>query len=236
MARCAGGWRSPTTPGAFWSSANEVGRPSVSPSRDKAALMAHPLAVSISSLTDADGADDLESDPSTEVFFVVITTVVLLVLFVTRRWGTRPRCHGTRLRQEAAPIRRRPRGKVAGGPMIRLRWAAPRGIGAGLAWLGYAGGILLLCELVARFVFSLPIMAQHRRFHDELSWRRHWIERHRRGDRIRFGFDRYDPLTGWRVQPDLHDLPVFGTKTLNTNSKGARGRREYAYGRPPNVT
>jgi hypothetical protein len=103
-------------------------------------------------------------------------------------------------------------------------------------FLLYALFVLLVCELSSRALLGLPLIRDPGRFHDELSWRRSWVSRHQRGDEIRFGFDRYDPSTGWRLQPDLRDLNVFGGKILNTNSRGFRGREEYASGRQANKT
>ncbi len=102
----------------------------------------------------------------------------------------------------------------------------------GLA-VGYLLFLLVVAELAARLLLALPLVADHRRFHDELSWRRGWVRRHRAEAEIRYEFDVYDPATGWRPRPGLRDVPVFGDKVLNTNSRGLRGRREYAYGKRP---
>src|SRR5262245_35296903 len=96
--------------------------------------------------------------------------------------------------------------------------------------------ILVGAEVTLRAVFALPLITDQRRFHDELSWRRGWVRRHQLGDEVRHGFDVYDPMIGWRLEPNLRDIQVFGDKLLNTNSRGVRGRKEYAYGRPANMS
>jgi hypothetical protein len=95
---------------------------------------------------------------------------------------------------------------------------------------------LLVGELSSRAFLGLPVVRDEGRFHDDLSWRRSWVRRHHRGAQIRFGFDRYDPTTGWRPQHGLRDVRVFGGKTLNTNSRGFRGMAEYALGKQANKT
>src|SRR5436309_2009697 len=102
--------------------------------------------------------------------------------------------------------------------------------------LTYALLVLVVCELLSRGFLGLPVVRDPGRFHDDLSWRRSWVHRHDRGDVIRFGFDRYDPTVGWRPQPDLRDVKVFGDKRLNTNSRGFRGTAEYASGGQGNKT
>jgi len=43
-----------------------------------------------------------------------------------------------------------------------------------------------------------------------------------------YPFDRYDRTKGWDLKPGLKDLKVFEDKTLNSNSEGVRGNREYS--------
>ena len=44
-----------------------------------------------------------------------------------------------------------------------------------------------------------------------------------------YTFDIYDPSKGWMPKPNLRDVKVFSDKTLNTNSKGFRGKKDFAY-------
>ncbi len=71
---------------------------------------------------------------------------------------------------------------------------------------------------------------------DEPSWRLRWWLRHQGGEApYRFSFDRYHAERGWTLAPNLQDLEVFDGKRLSSNSRGLRGRREYAVPKPPGV-
>lgn len=44
-----------------------------------------------------------------------------------------------------------------------------------------------------------------------------------------YAFDMYDASKGWIPKPNLRDVKTFDNKTLNTNSKGLRGKRDFPY-------
>lgn len=71
---------------------------------------------------------------------------------------------------------------------------------------------------------------------DDASHRRLWVAEHSDTREIYYEFDAFDPALGWRSKPKLRDRVVFGDKTLNTNSLGLRGRREYDILKQPGST
>ncbi len=111
-------------------------------------------------------------------------------------------------------------------PAIRSA-GRPRTGRRGLAIACYGLFLFLLFEGVSRLAFSVPPIADRLWANESASWRRMWVSRHRSGAEFNFEFDRYDPLRGWIVKPNVHDALAFGTKRLNTNSVGMRGKREY---------
>ena len=89
----------------------------------------------------------------------------------------------------------------------------------------YAVFLVVLFEVSFRMLFAF----RPGEFDETSSWRRQWILRHRWGAEIYYSFDRYDPTKGWAAKAGLRDVRVFKEKTLNTNSRGLRGRTEYTY-------
>jgi hypothetical protein len=67
----------------------------------------------------------------------------------------------------------------------------------------------------------------------DLFWRLDWIRRHSTNSGIYYTFDAYDVTKGWRAQSNLHKMPAFNNKVLNTNSRGLRGTCEFPYERNP---
>lgn len=96
--------------------------------------------------------------------------------------------------------------------------------------------VLVCLEVGLRIVFALPRFQDVLFVNDDSSWRRRWAARHVEKDvAIYHSFDRFDPTLGWATQPNLRDVRVFGDKALNTNQRGLRGTKEFAYdggGRP----
>jgi hypothetical protein len=97
--------------------------------------------------------------------------------------------------------------------------------------LATLGLVAMVLEGLARLVMPLVEHAA-----DDASWRRVWLAEHSDAREIYYEFDVYDPLLGWRAKPNLRNRTVFGDKTLNTNSLGLRGAREYAFDRPAGST
>ena len=98
-----------------------------------------------------------------------------------------------------------------------------------LLLLGYLGFLFVLFEGTARLLFTIPAFANRLEADENYSWRRRWTSRHADGVELYSTFDMFDPITGWRVKPNLRDLKVFDDMILNTNSRGLRGVTEYAY-------
>ncbi len=102
--------------------------------------------------------------------------------------------------------------------------------------VGYVCYVAFLLEVAARLVFIIPSISSSlsnrlQLWGDEdYTWHRNWVDRHQSsGTEIYYKFDIYDPSKGWISQPNLRDMKVFGDKTLNTNSKGFRGKKDYPY-------
>jgi len=94
--------------------------------------------------------------------------------------------------------------------------------------------LVVLFEGSARLILSIPQLKARLQHQGDLSWRRAWIERHQnKGVEVYYAFDIYDPSKGWMSKPNIRNMTVFGNKTLNTNSKGFRGKNEYAYTKNP---
>lgn len=99
------------------------------------------------------------------------------------------------------------------------------------ALLAYALLLLLLLEAVSRVALSNDHVFYRIKGWDEASSRLLWVRRRNAGQRFGYQFDKYHPTRGWTLWPGLRDAPVFDGRILNSNSKGLRGRTEYAYER-----
>lgn len=93
--------------------------------------------------------------------------------------------------------------------------------------------VLLGIEVGLRIFFSVPQFQPLLFVNESLSWRRNWVARHGDTEDITYAFDRYDPLLGWRNQPDVRGMEVFDDKTLNTNNHGFRGIVDTSYEKEP---
>lgn len=91
--------------------------------------------------------------------------------------------------------------------------------------------VLGSCELAARVFFALPMISGEFVADDDFTWRRNWVRRTAQGREIYYEFDIYHPVLGWASRPLLRDATAFGNQVLNTNSRGLRGIREFAYER-----
>lgn len=98
--------------------------------------------------------------------------------------------------------------------------------------LSYVVYLILIFEGGSRIFFSLGTNHQWSPTNN-VSTRINWVKRHQDSDAdFRYTFDLYDPERGWVTKPNVTDLPVFGDRVLNTNSKGIRGKKEYTYEKP----
>jgi len=96
--------------------------------------------------------------------------------------------------------------------------------------------LAVLFEGTARIFFHIPQVNSRLMDHD-LGWRHWWISRHKSsGEEIYYKFDVHDPTRGWKVKSGLRDMQVFDNKVLNSNSRGLRGIREYAYEKQGDIT
>ncbi|HLA78505.1 MAG TPA: SGNH/GDSL hydrolase family protein [Vicinamibacteria bacterium] len=101
----------------------------------------------------------------------------------------------------------------------------------------YAAVVLLFFELASRALLSSEAfflrVASSR---TEPSWRLQWVKRHRQlAGALRFGVDIPHPTRGWALRPGLRDSAGPGGKPVSSNSRGLRGRREYAIPKPVGV-
>jgi len=95
---------------------------------------------------------------------------------------------------------------------------------------GYAGFLAFLFEGSARLAFSIPQVGKRLQANDEYTYRRNWVQEHQKyGMEAYYTFDMYDPSKGWIPKPNLRDVKAFNNKTLSTNSKGFRGKKDFPY-------
>jgi hypothetical protein len=95
---------------------------------------------------------------------------------------------------------------------------------------GYVGFLVFLFEGSARLAFPIPKVAKRLQANDEYTYRRNWVQEHQKnGMEAYYAFDMYDASKGWIAKPNLRDVKTFYNKTLNTNSKGLRGKRDFPY-------
>ena len=95
---------------------------------------------------------------------------------------------------------------------------------------GYVGFLVFLFEGSARLAFSIPKVAKRLQANDEYTYRRNWVQEHQKhGMEAYYTFDMYDASKGWIPKPNLRDVKTFDNKTLNTNSKGLRGKTDFPY-------
>jgi len=91
---------------------------------------------------------------------------------------------------------------------------------------------LLFVEVMLRIGFSNATVLSHLGQERDAFFRLWWVQRHRDDTPIRYRFDVYSPTRGWVIKPNLHDMPVFHEKILNSNARGLRGRTDYSYDKP----
>jgi hypothetical protein len=95
---------------------------------------------------------------------------------------------------------------------------------------GYIGFIDFLLEGSARLAFSIPEIGKRLEANEEYTYRRNWVNEHQKFRmEAYYTFDMYDLSKGWIPKPNLKDVKAFDNKTLNTNSKGLRGKKDFPY-------
>ncbi len=95
---------------------------------------------------------------------------------------------------------------------------------------GYVGFLVFLSEGSATACFSIPKVANRLQANDEYTYRRNWVQEHQKyGMEAYYAFDMYDASKGWIPKPNLRDVKTIDNKTLNTNSRGLRGKRDFPY-------
>jgi hypothetical protein len=104
-----------------------------------------------------------------------------------------------------------------------------------LAWSLYALAVTLAFEGFARIVLSSASLRERLFTNDDASWRLKWISRQQNQQGLNYSLDDWSATRGWTLKPNLRDIPFRG-KLVNSNSKGVRGNREFAYGKPAGVT
>ncbi len=92
---------------------------------------------------------------------------------------------------------------------------------------------LLLAEAAARALLWVGPLFRSAQGTDASSQRIAWVKRHTRNQTFIYAYDIYDPLRGWAVKPELHDLVWLSNQSMivNSNSRGIRGKTEYSYAR-----
>ncbi len=100
-----------------------------------------------------------------------------------------------------------------------------------LKWAFFALCFLLFAEVTSRALFSVGPLFRRVKGADDSSARIAWVKLHSRGQKLAFAYDVYDSTRGWAVKPGLRDLLVLSSMTVNSNSRGIRGKTEYNYAR-----
>ena len=67
--------------------------------------------------------------------------------------------------------------------------------------------------------------------YDNSSFRLQWVVLHAIHVEWTGPYAIYHPTRGWTLRPNIKDMAIFDRKTLNSNSKGLRGKEEYEYQR-----
>lgn len=82
----------------------------------------------------------------------------------------------------------------------------------------------------ARLAFSIPEIGKRLEANEDYTYLRNWVREHQKsGTATYYGSDMYDPTKGWVPKPNLREVKAFDNKTLNTNSKGLRGKKDFSY-------
>lgn len=96
--------------------------------------------------------------------------------------------------------------------------------------------LFAVLEVFSRFFFS-TIYGRRRlleRFDCDASWRLRYAKRHIPiSQGVYYNYDAIDYKKGWSLRPNLRMIDAFRGKTLNSNSKGVRGEKEYTYEKSP---
>jgi hypothetical protein len=93
----------------------------------------------------------------------------------------------------------------------------------------------LVLEGAARLSLSSAGLRQRLFTNDDASWRLQWVARQRGRTGLNYSLDEWSPSRGWTLKPNLKEASFRG-KSVNSNSKGVRGRREIGYEKPNGMT
>ncbi len=104
--------------------------------------------------------------------------------------------------------------------------------GKALAWLMYILFLLVLAEGAARVFFAIPALSDRFANEGSQSWRRGWVLGRPTGG-MGEPFEMYDRTKGWALIPNIQEMIILDNRVLNTNSKGFRGKTDYAPGPHP---
>jgi hypothetical protein len=105
-------------------------------------------------------------------------------------------------------------------------------------WRNWIANVLILVvttavfvEGAARVALSHNSLSRHLTGFDNSSYRLQWEALHQHHSEWTGEYAAYHPSRGWSLKPNIHQMPVFQGKILNSNSKGLRGQNEYPYSR-----
>ncbi len=135
---------------------------------------------------------------------------------------------------------RAPRHHVVGGPSRPAgdasearRWRGR--ISRLRGWLLYALFLALVAELVLRVALSSAQVIARLGPETDVSRRVMWYALHSGEAEIYYRFDRFDEKLGWTSKPSVPRRARVPQQTVNTNSAGFRGARDFALEKPPGV-
>ena len=100
----------------------------------------------------------------------------------------------------------------------------------------YCAYLFIACEILSRILLPrlLTVNSKFIASTCDSMLRMQWIDRHRTDNvQIYYSFDVYHQTRGWALKPNLRNFPCFENKTVNSNSKGVRGLREFDFDKPP---
>jgi hypothetical protein len=93
--------------------------------------------------------------------------------------------------------------------------------------------VFIFFESMSRLLLSVrPFMKRIRAYNNDSYWKNSWLKGDK-GKGVPFCMHIYDPIRGWALKPNIRDMiSCDETMTVSSNSKGIRGKVEYAYKKP----
>jgi len=94
----------------------------------------------------------------------------------------------------------------------------------------------ITAECATRSILAIPdVFRLISRANSDVARRWDWIKKHHGRELLReeYPFDVYDPARGWALKAGIRHGPMFKQASVNSNSRGIRGTREFSYDKSP---